>query len=270
MAIQFKHDSELALVKLKKLTSIDVESYKDIYKCNEVLLDISNNIGNTLIECFVSNDDFLSYYESLPVEFKKWQDILMTTMYTYEYKLVALKEIIENIKTVVNILIKKASQMEGNVTNISMQTQEIVEKLNIQIEKIESEMSKNYLKEALETFKLKHYRSSVVLSWEGAIHILHEYIFYNKLNQYTTQAKNKNPKFKDITCPEDFSRNKEKFFIEVLSEACIVTPDIAKQFLSCLETRNSAGHPNDLVFTENRVATHLEFLIEYVYSKYSK
>ena len=151
--------------------------------------------------------------------------------------------------------------MGGPVVAVSSSLREYLEKIT----KIET---KNFVEEAVQCFEAKLYRAAVVLSWVGAISVLHDHVFNNHLRKFNEKAKLNNPNWKDAKCTDDFTRMKESVFLVVCESASVYGRDVKKELEAALDFRNSCGHPNSLITGEHRVSGHIETLILNVYSKF--
>ena len=151
--------------------------------------------------------------------------------------------------------------MGGPVVAVSSSLREYLEKIT----KIET---KNFVEEAVQCFEAKLYRAAVVLSWVGAISVLHDHVFNNHLRKFNEKAKLNNPNWKDAKCTDDFTRMKESVFLVVCESASVYGRDVKKELEAALDFRNSCGHPNSLITGEHRVSGHIETLVLNVYSKF--
>lgn len=85
------------------------------------------------------------------------------------------------------------------------------------IEGIKDSDTQQFLTEAAFCFDSGCYRAAIVLSWVGAVSILHDFIVTYKLNEFNQEAIRRNPKWQNAKNSDDLSRMKEKDFLDVLS-----------------------------------------------------
>ena len=98
---------------------------------------------------------------------------------------------------------------------------------------------------------------------------MYAYVVRDLLQAFNTEARRRDPKWKDARNADELGRMKEHDFLDVL-EAIGSIGKNAKQVLQnqCLTLRNGCGHPNSLKISENNVAAHLDMLVLNVYSKF--
>lgn len=133
---------------------------------------------------------------------------------------------------------------------------------------IKNENTHNFLTEAITCAESSLYRAAVVLSWAGAISLLHSSVIANHLQEFNAEVSKRNKHWKNAKTEDDLSLLKESVFIEI---ACIVGlfgKDVKQQLELALRLRNSCGHPNSLRIGPNKVAAHLEILALNIYSRY--
>jgi hypothetical protein len=133
---------------------------------------------------------------------------------------------------------------------------------------IKNQETATFIEEAILCFEHRLYRSAVVLSWVGAVSLLYDYTFTNKLSEFNAEAKRRDNKWKDIKIVDDFSRMKESDFLDVLESISILGKNIKQELKNRLILRNSCGHPNSLKISDHTVAAHIEILIDNVFSKF--
>lgn len=132
--------------------------------------------------------------------------------------------------------------------------------------------SKAFLKEAILAFETNLLRSCVVLSWVGAVSLLYDHIMGSRLSQFNTESKRRFPRWKDAIIKDDLSRMQERDFLEIIGSPplSIIGKNLKLELINtCLQLRNSCGHPNSLKIGVNRVASHLEILIKNIYNQFS-
>lgn len=126
----------------------------------------------------------------------------------------------------------------------------------------------SFLNEAIVCLERGLLRAAVVFTWVGAISVLKEYIYVNRLNEFNIEAKSKFSNWKKASTKDDLTRMKENNFLDTIEAISVIGKDVKKELQHCLQLRNSCGHPNSLDIGETRVAAHIEILILNVYSKF--
>ncbi len=158
------------------------------------------------------------------------------------------------------------SSLSGNA--ISSIAQQQAKTLMDQLSKITNRNTAKFVEEAIKCFEVKAYRAAVILSWVGAVSILYDYVIRNCLAAFNTEAKRRNPKWKDAITEEDLTRIGEQDFLIILQSISVIGKNIKQELENCLKLRNSCGHPNNLEIGENRAAAHVETLILNIFSKF--
>lgn len=148
-------------------------------------------------------------------------------------------------------------------------TQTIKPKLRVYSSSITNDHVKQFADEAIEALEVGLLRSSVVLSWVGAVSILYEEVLNNHLSAFNAEAVRRSPKWKNATNADGLSKMKEYDFLQVLNGISVIGKNVKDELEHCLKLRNSCGHPNSLKIGEHKVASHIEILILNVYSKFS-
>lgn len=147
-------------------------------------------------------------------------------------------------------------------------SQKIASSLRSHISSISNHETAAFLDEAIRCYETKLYRSAVVLSWVGAISVLHDYVVSHKLAEFNIDAVKRNPKWKAATTKDDLANLKEHEFLQILHSISIIGKSVKDELEGCLKFRNGCGHPNTLKIGENRVSAHIETLILNVFSKF--
>lgn len=148
-------------------------------------------------------------------------------------------------------------------------TRVVASNLRGQLKLVTNEDVRAFLVEAVECFESGHYRSAVVLSWVGAVAMLHDHVVAVHLAAFNAEASRRDKKWKSAKTADDLGRMKEHDFLNVLEALSVVGKNVKQELQnSCLALRNGCGHPNSMIVGENRVAAHIEFLIDNVYTKF--
>lgn len=126
--------------------------------------------------------------------------------------------------------------------------------------KLANEDARAFLSEAIVCAEQSLFRAAVVLSWVGALAILHDEIISKHLAAFNAEAVRRDGKWKAAKNADDLGKMKEASFLEIIDHLSIIGKNVRQELESCLRLRNSCGHPNSLKIGANRVAAHLETL----------
>lgn len=124
-----------------------------------------------------------------------------------------------------------------------------------------------YVEEAVDSFAAGAYRAAVVLSWIGAVSVLHGIVVKHHLDDFNREASKRQGNWRGAKNRQDLSRMNESRFLQILVSLSVLSKPVHKELAQCLSLRNSCGHPSDLRLSRNRVASHIETLVLNVYSK---
>ena len=145
----------------------------------------------------------------------------------------------------------------------------IASNLRQYLPKITDKKTKEFVEEAIECYEAKHLRAAVVLSWVGAISLLHKHVFENHLASFNAEVLRRDPKWKKAKSTDDLCRMKEANFLNIIEHLSIIGKNVKQELETCLKLRNSCGHPNTLQIGDSRVAAHMEILVLNVFSVFS-
>jgi hypothetical protein len=128
--------------------------------------------------------------------------------------------------------------------------------------------AREFISEAISCFEHGQLRAAVVLSWVGAMSVMHDHVVKNVLASFNAEARRRDARWRDARNSDELGRLKEHDFLDVLEAVGSIGKNV-KQVLQnqCLNLRNACGHPNSLKISDNNVAAHLDTLILNVYSK---
>jgi hypothetical protein len=128
-----------------------------------------------------------------------------------------------------------------------------------------------FVEEAIQCVKNKAYRSAIVLTWVGAVYLLYQYVLKDKRAEFNQEGHRRFQKagWTNVTNIDGLATAvNESTFLSMLEHIGILTKAEQKELTSCLDRRNTAGHPNSASFEEVTVGAHIHELITKVYSKY--
>lgn len=144
----------------------------------------------------------------------------------------------------------------------------VISSLRKQLPNISNDDCRAFVSEAISAFEANLFRSSVVLSWVGAIAVLYDTVLVNHLTSFNTEAVKRDSKWRPAKTADDLARMKEHDFLQVICAISIIGKSVKDELEVCLKLRNGCGHPNSLSIGEHRTSAHLETLIQNVFSKF--
>lgn len=118
-----------------------------------------------------------------------------------------------------------------------------------------------FVHEAVICFETGQLRAAVVLSWVGAVAVLHDKVVSHYLDSFNAEATRRDGKWKVAKIADDLARVKEYEFLQIVANIGMIGKDVKQELEACLKLRNSCGHPNSLKIGESRAASHIETLI---------
>jgi len=132
--------------------------------------------------------------------------------------------------------------------------------------KLKSENERTFLTEAIVCAEQSLFRAAVVLSWVGAMALLHDVAVAKHLAALNAEATRRDAKWKPAKNTDDLGKMKEATFLEIAEAISIIGKNVMQELETCLKLRNGCGHPNSLKIGPNKVAAHLETLALNVYA----
>ena len=129
--------------------------------------------------------------------------------------------------------------------------------------------TKAFVLEAIECFEARQFRAAVVLSWVGAVSVLHTLILSSYLTAFNAEAFKRDAKWKPAKSSDDLSRLREKDFLEILQAVSAIGKNVKQELDKALTLRNGCGHPNSLKIGESTVAAHIELLVLNVFQPFA-
>ncbi|HTQ73224.1 MAG TPA: hypothetical protein VMI74_02980 [Burkholderiales bacterium] len=136
--------------------------------------------------------------------------------------------------------------------------------------KLKNEDARAFVTEAIVCAEQSLFRASVVLSWVGAIALLHDRVVAKHLAAFNVEATKRIPAWKPAKNADDLGNMREATFLEIGPVIGLFGKNVKQELEACLKTRNSCGHPTSLKIGSNKVAAHLEILALNVYAVFGK
>jgi len=144
----------------------------------------------------------------------------------------------------------------------------IASKLRVHLSSIANTETRAFAEEGIECFEHRLYRSAVVLTWAGAIALLHDHVVKHKLKEFNAEATHRDAKWRKAKTTDDLGRMKEYDFLQIIEKLSIIGKNVKQELEKQLKLRNGCGHPNTLKISENVVAAHIEILMLNVFAKF--
>jgi hypothetical protein len=79
-----------------------------------------------------------------------------------------------------------------------------------------------FVEEAVSCFEYDLHRAAIVLSWVGAVSVLYEHVVNVELLAFNTEAKRRDPKWRDAKTSDDLARMKEREFLDILEAISVL------------------------------------------------
>lgn len=141
--------------------------------------------------------------------------------------------------------------------------------LESHVKQITDPIKRGFAQEAVACFNSGLHRACVVLSWVGAIWILENYTFDQRLAEFNRAGKARFSKhFREIASIEHFTRMQESDVLQLCEDVGLIDKSMKNHLIERLNFRNTCGHPNMVVIDDHNVANHVEFLLNNIYKKF--
>jgi hypothetical protein len=145
----------------------------------------------------------------------------------------------------------------------------VASSLRAHLVKIKDADTLAFVEEAIVCFETRQYRAATVLSWVGALAVLHNQAVLHHLVDFNKEASRRDPRWKPAKNEDDLGLMKEDTFLDILQAISAIGKNVKQELKKCLELRNGCGHPNSLKVAEHKVAAHIEDLLLNVFAKYA-
>jgi hypothetical protein len=134
--------------------------------------------------------------------------------------------------------------------------------------KLSNSQTRAFVEEAISCFEYDLFRSAVVMSWAAAVDVLHSAVIKSYLKDFNTEAARREPKWKLAKTTDDLGLIKEYDFISIIHKISMIGKNARDELHLCLKRRNGCGHANSLKMKANTAGSHLEILIDHVFTKF--
>lgn len=132
--------------------------------------------------------------------------------------------------------------------------------------RIADDDSRRFVEEAVSCVERGLHRAAVVLSWVGAVSLLHQRVASHALVAFNAEAMRRDPAWRKAKGAGDLGRMGEFDFLQVIAAISVIDKNVKQELEGCLKLRNSCGHPNRLKIGGAKVQAHLEVLALNVFS----
>ncbi|WP_440982948.1 hypothetical protein [Shinella sumterensis] len=156
------------------------------------------------------------------------------------------------------------------VSAVSPAALQVAADLRAHLSKLSDGQTKAFVEEAIRCHEAGLYRSAVVMSWLGAMAILHHEVQVNHLAAFNAEASRVfGSKWKTAVSTDDLGLMKERDFLDRIEAISIIGKNVKAELKTCLDRRNGCGHPNSFKISTNQSAAHLEILLLNVFEKFT-
>lgn len=179
------------------------------------------------------------------------------------------KGLITKVKNGWILTSKGSAYVNQELLHHPLSTKQAAKSLRHLLSNIKSLESKKFVEEAIQCLEVDAYKAAVVFSWIGAISVLYDHVIAFRLTDFNNEAKNRDAKWKTASTRDDLARMKESDFLDILATLSILGKNVKEHLKNtCLNLRNSCGHPSSLIVGKHNVEAHIEFLIQNVFAVY--
>ena len=156
---------------------------------------------------------------------------------------------------------------DAGITEIHRVVQIAIDLRN-ELPHIKDAETRSFADEAVKCYEAGLYRSAIVMSWIGAVSVLHSYVHKRHLPAFNVEARRVDARWKDAVAKEDLGRMREADFLDRIAGMSLLGGGAKAELKGCLDRRNACGHPSSLQVSANTAAHHIEVLILNVYKRY--
>lgn len=154
------------------------------------------------------------------------------------------------------------------VSKVSPAAMQVAVDLRAYLIKIKDAGTRDFVEEAIKCHEAELYRSAIVMSWLGAMAVLHNHVHDHHLNDFNTEANRVDSKWKPAKTTDDLGKMKEGDFLDRIAAISIIGKNAKEELKKALGLRNGCGHPNSLKVGANKSAAHIETLLQNVFEKF--
>lgn len=155
------------------------------------------------------------------------------------------------------------------VSEVSPTAMSVAIDLRKHLAKVTDEETREFVSEAIQCHENRLYRSAVVMSWLGAISILHKHVHANRLADFNAEASRVDSRWRTALTTDDLGKMNEDKFLNTIERLSIIGKNVKESLKECLKRRNGCGHPNSMRVSTNQSAAHIEVLLLHVFKRFS-
>ena len=155
------------------------------------------------------------------------------------------------------------------VSDISPAAMSVAVDLRNHLANVQDDETKAFVSEAIQCHESGLYRSAVVMSWLGAVSILHKHVLANRLADFNTEASRVDSRWRTAATTDDLGKMNEDKFLDTIERLSIIGKNVKESLKECLKRRNGCGHPNSMKVSTNQSAAHIETLLLHVFERFS-
>ncbi len=152
--------------------------------------------------------------------------------------------------------------------SVSLAAAEVAVDLRSELPRLQNPETRAYVEEAIACYEQQLYRAAIVMSWVGAVAVLHSHVIDTHLVAFNTEARRVNRRWRSAATTDDLAKMRESDLLDRMAAISVFGNDVKKELNNCLGLRNSCGHPNSLRVSSNTAARHLEVFLLNVFTKY--
>lgn len=156
------------------------------------------------------------------------------------------------------------------VSKFSPAAMKVAIDLRTHLAKITDPTTRDFVEEAIKCHEADLFRSAIVMSWLGAMDVLHKHVHATHLAAFNAEASRVFGKnWKPAKSADDLGKMKESDFLDRAEALSIIGKNAKAELKKALDLRNGCGHPNSLKVGANKSAAHIETLLQNVFEKFS-
>lgn len=155
------------------------------------------------------------------------------------------------------------------VSEVSPAAMSVAVDLRRHLGKVADDETKAFVSEAIQCHESGLYRSAVVMSWLGAVSVLHKHVHSKRLADFNAEAKRVDGRWKAAATTDDLGRMNEDRFLDTIERLSIIGKNVKESLKECLKRRNGCGHPNSMKVSTNQSAAHIETLLLHVFEPFA-
>lgn len=155
------------------------------------------------------------------------------------------------------------------ISSISPAAMQVAVDLRSHLTKVAEEQTRDFAEEAIKCHEAALYRSAIVMSWLGAMDVLHRHVHQTHLTAFNAEALRVDAKWKAAVSQDDIGKMAEGSFLDRIETLSIIGKNVKAQLKACLDLHNGCGHPNSLKVSVNKSAAHIETLLQNVFEKFA-